>query len=843
MRRVYLRSLFLLCALLTHAQTPHAQTPDGGPAAPGAPGKDARWEGAGKQGVGTSATAASKVWFTLRGGALTEVYYPTVDKANVQKLELIIVHAQTGTVETETGDTTSRVVPGKDALSYTQINTAKSGEYEIVKEYTADPERNVVLIRIGFRGHFKRRENDYQLFVYYDPSLNNSGMHDTAWTEGDALLASDGDVASALVVKDSFLDLKESLARLRAQAQAEGFTVANPNFSLMTNGFLGVSDGLTQLRGPPPAAFPRTINAFGRARDGNVVQVAELSPPAIEREYCCQPYTLALGFGKTTDEALSAARASLKKGFDACRAEYEKGWRDYLKTLRRVRPKYRRQFNAAAMVLKAHEDKTFRGAMIASLSIPWGGGSNANEPNVGGYHLVWSRDLYQVATAFYALGDKASAGRALNYLFTVQQKEDGSFPQNSWLDGRPFWGSLQLDEVAYPLVLAYQLGRTDKETYVKHVRPAADFIIRNGPSTPQERWEEESGYSPSTIAAEIAGLVCAAEVARRNDDQTSAALYLAAADEWARSVERWTATRNGKHGGGSYYLRLTTDGNPDDGSPLELNNGAGSFDEREVVDAGFLELVRLGVKRADDALVAKSVAVIDKVIRVETPNGASFYRYNHDGYGEMDDGRPWNFDGKYTGQGRLWALLAGERGEYELARGLRRSALRRLDAMQGFANEGLMIPEQVWDKPHSPRPDLRIGEGTGSATPLAWSMAQFIRLAASIEANRNLLLPDIVAARYTKQTPPPRASSTFESPGEGELLRVGAGKSFKVSGRVRPGGRAFLLTADERRELRLDREGRYERELPAAKDATQIIVATSEPGGATSFHRLRVPDQ
>ncbi len=232
--------------------------------------------------------------------------------------------------------------------------------------------------------------------------------------------------------------------------------------------------------------------------------------------------TLALGFGKDAAEALRNARASLAKGFAKARGEYEQGWHDYLKTLRRVEPKYQAQYDMAAMVLKAHEDKTYSGAMIASLSVPWGGGATANEAEVGGYHLVWSRDLYQVATAFMALGDKASAESALDYLFRVQQKPDGSFPQNSWLDGRPFWGSLQLDEVAYPLVLAYQLGRIDKETFVRHVRPAADFIVTRGPSTPQERWEEKSGYSPSTIAAEIAGLVCAADIARRNDDEASA---------------------------------------------------------------------------------------------------------------------------------------------------------------------------------------------------------------------------------------------------------------------------------------------------------------------------------
>jgi glucoamylase len=382
--------------------------------------------------------------------------------------------------------------------------------------------------------------------------------------------------------------------------------------------------------------------------------------------------------------------------------------------------------------------------MIASLSIPWGGGENANEPNVGGYHLVWARDLYHVATAFQAIGDKAAADRALNYLFTVQQKSDGSFPQNSWLDGRPYWGSLQMDEVAFPLILAYQLGRTEGKVYAEHVRPAADFLVLNGPYTKQEQWEEESGYSPSTIAAEIAGLVCAAEIARRNGDPSSEKRYLATADAWAKNVERWTVTTSGRYGDGQYYLRITENDDPNDGAKMEINNGGGVYDEREIVDAGFLELVRLGIKAPEDRVIAKSVAVIDKLIKVVTPGGDCWYRYNHDGYGEPDDGTPWHG----VGRGRLWPLLTGARGEYELARGDRDSARKRLDAMMSFAGDGLMIPEQIWDRPQSPRPGFRFGKGTGSATPLAWSMAQFIRLAVNIAEGRNVETPDIVSARY-----------------------------------------------------------------------------------------------
>lgn len=742
--------------------------------APGGPGKNAQWASAGKQGVGTSANPESKVWFTLQGGALSEVYYPDVTVANVHLLQFVVVNANTEKVETELDDAFHNVeVVRPDSLTFRQTNTAKSGEWKITKIYTTDVERDSVLINIAYECNWQ-----CVVFAYYDPSISNSGMHDTAFTYKDGLIASDGGKSSALVW--------------------------NAIATNATNGFLRVNDGLTQLQATENTkannskATPKRDNAdipafrdldveginsllksyevFNRAENGNVVQFSPLPFKTQKLTYnenglkkVSNNATIALGFGKTPEKALQTARTSLQKGFVKCLAEYDKGWSDYVNTLSKVEPKYQAQFNMAAMILKAHEDKTARGANIASLTVPWGGGNNANENTVAGYHLIWARDLYQVATAYVALGDKAAAGRALDFLFKIQQKQDGSFPQNSFLDGKPFGGSLQLDEVAFPLILAYQLGRNDRHTYQNHVKRAADFIVKTGPKTMQERWEEESGFSPSTIAAEIAGLVCAAEIAKRNGDAASVDLYLKTADDWAANVEKWTATTTGKYGDGNYYLRITQHAKPNSGDKIELNNGAGFFDEREIVDAGFLELVRLGIKSPADPVIQKSLIVVDEVLSLQTPNGTGFYRYNHDGYGEMDDGRRWNFDGKYTGKGRLWTLLSGERGQYEVADCYLRiadfkdksrcldKAKVRLDAMLKFANEVLMIPEQVWDQAEPPAsidkqfvPELRFGEGTGSATPLAWSAAQFIRLAVNVQAGRNLETPAVVFNRYVK---------------------------------------------------------------------------------------------
>ncbi len=735
---MFINAIIFFCLSLFHFPSiAGAQT-----LAPGGPGNDAQWATAGKQAIGTSANLESKVWFTLAQGVMTEVYYPDVTVANVHILQFVVVNPKTKKVETEQDDAIHQIKTLRaDSLSFQQINTAKSGEWKITKTYTTDPENDSVLINVRFEPGI----TGLNLYVYYDPSLANTGMGDSA-TTSLGMSASDTKGNAKIF---SYLHIENSNVR-----------PGQPVITEETAGYFASGAGLDQIR-----QNGRIVDRYADAKDGNVTLTARIEKPS--------NFTAILSFSDTFIKAKTAASETKLKGFAKCLVEYEKSWVDYLKNLPKVDPKYQAQFNMAAMVMKAQEDKTVRGANVASLTVPWGGGANANEDVGGGYHLIWSRDLYHVFTAYLALGDKAAAERALNFLFKIQQKEDGSFPQNSQINGKGGWGSLQMDEVGYPLIMAWQLGRFDKDNYEKHVKRAADFIVKTGPSTPQERWEERPGYSPSTIAAEIAGLVCAADIAKRNGDSKSANLYLKTADEWQANIEKWTVTTKGKYGDGNYYLRITANGRPDANEKVELNNAAGTFYEHEIVDAGFLELVRLGIKPADDPLIVKSLKVIDQLIKVETPNGPAFYRYNNDGYGEMDDGRRWNWDGKYTGKGRPWPLLSGERAQYEIAfctqaetgplgsvsAGARLclgQAKSRLDHMLAFAGDGLMIPEQIWDKKEVPNadsqfiPPLKFGEGTGSATPLAWSMAQFIRLATNLKAGRNLDTPQIVYDRYVK---------------------------------------------------------------------------------------------
>jgi glucoamylase len=693
--------------------------------APGAPGANATWTDADKDGFGTATATGSRVWHTLDDGALTEVFYPDLGTPSVRTLDFVISDGRT--FADRDSEASSRSVQLVDArsLTYRQVNE-EPGRYRITKTYAEDPARNVLLVDVqleSLTGH------DLTAYALFDPGLGNDGMDDSGTSSGDALLAADSGspVASALV--------------------------AAPAFARTSSGYLGTSDGWTDLRD-----F-RMDWAYTAAPNGNVVQTGQT---ALTGRKGGQQLTLALGFGADTGAAATAARTTLGQGFGATLTAYQAGWHAYLSGLKRAPSTAdATTYNASVMTLAAHEDKTYRGGYIASPTMPWVWGTGLENPS-GAYHLVWARDLYEIATALHAAGDSAGANRAVDYLFGRQQKADGSFPQNSTVDGTPHWGNLQLDEVAFPIVLAWQLGRTDPALYRDHIKRAADFLVNfpGAPFTPQERWENQSGYSPATIASEIAGLICAADIARRNGDTASAARYEAAADDWQKRVEGWTATRNGPYSPRPYYLRLTKDGKPNSGTTYNIGDSGPTVDQRKVVDPSFLELTRLGVKPASDPVIRNTIAVVDQQLAAGDPSGRYFWhRFNFDGYGEKKDGSPWDIGfppnpteiwANNTTIGRNWPIFGGERGEYELLAGAPAAARTRLSQMAAAGNDGFMLPEQVWapDFPPAGQPGFPLGEGTFSATPLAWSHAQYVRLAWSIAAGRPVERPSIVAARY-----------------------------------------------------------------------------------------------
>ncbi|GAB7046777.1 glycoside hydrolase family 15 protein [Catenuloplanes indicus] len=663
--------------------------------APGAPGVDQQYLPADKSGLLTSRTPQSLVWATVqREGGLGEIFYPTIGGPSARSLTFAVT-ARGGLAEATSVRTEQR-----DGLRFRQVLDGRG--WRLTADYTTDPARSSVLVDLDFaapRGH--------ELFAIYDPALGNSRGGDAGRTVDGALTATDGDVSSAL---------------------AGAFTATS-------SGFAGVSDGPADLRDG------RMDWRHPSAEAGYLVQTAALRTGRS---------TLALGFGGTEKEALDTARTSLRTGFDRVARAYAYGWQGYLKGLSAPpRVASRQLWETSAMVLAALEDKTHPGAYVAAPASPWAFGTD--DPS-GPYHLVWSRDLYQIATGLLAAGDRAGANRALDFLFGVQQRPDGSFPQNSQVDGTPVWGGLQLDEVALPIVLAYQLGRADTWPAV---RRAADFLAGypGAPFTPQERWENQSGYSPNTIATAIAGLVCAASVAQGHGDAAAAGRYLSVADDWRARVKAWTVTTTGPYSDEPYFLRLTKDGNPDAGTAYDIGDGGpAGVDQRTVVDPSFIELVRLGVLPPSDADVRNSLAVVDAQLGVATPRGFFWHRASFDGFGEQLDGSQWEYDeppGSRVSRGRAWPLLSGERGEYEIAAGDLRSARTRLDAMARATGPGGMLPEQVWDRtPPAGRPGFAPGTPTFSATPLAWTHAEYLRLARNLAAGRIVETPAAVTDRY-----------------------------------------------------------------------------------------------
>jgi glucoamylase len=718
-RRSACTTIAAVAVAVALAPAAHADT------APGAPGANATWTPADKDGFGTATTTASRVWHTLADGALTEVYYPDLGTPSARTLDFVISDGRTFAERDDQASKRTVQLADARSLTYRQVNE-EPGRFRITKTYVTDPSRNVLLIDVrleSLTGHA------LDAYTVYDPGLGNDGMDDNGTSGADVLRATDSGspVASALV--------------------------AAPAFTRTSSGYLGTSDGWTDLKD-----F-RMDWRYTAAPNGNLVQTGRTALTGLGDR---QQTTIALGFGADATAAESAARASLGGGFGVARTAYDAGWHGYLAGLKPAPASAdATTYNVSVMALAAHEDKTYRGGYVASPTMPWVWGTGLENPS-GAYHLVWARDLYQIATALFAAGDTAGANRAVDYLFLRQQKADGSFPQNSTVDGTPHWGNLQLDEVALPIVLAWQTGRTDGTLYREHIKKAADFLVSypGAPFTPQERWENQSGYSPATIAAEIAGLVCAADIARRNGDTAAAARYDGTADDWQKRVESWTVTKTGPYSKKPYYLRLTKDGNPDAATAYNIGDSGPTVDQRKVVDPSFLELVRLGVKRAGDPTIRNTLTVVDQQLASGDPSGRTFWhRFNFDGYGEKKDGSPWDIGfpanpteiwSNNTTIGRNWPIFGGERGEYDLLAGSPASARTRLGEMASAANDGYLIPEQVWAPDFAPagQPGFPVGEGTFSATPLAWSHAQYVRLAWSIQAGRPVEQPSIVAARY-----------------------------------------------------------------------------------------------
>ncbi|HEV3461809.1 MAG TPA: glucodextranase DOMON-like domain-containing protein [Candidatus Dormibacteraeota bacterium] len=819
-------------------------------AASDGPGNLSHFDLARKDCLGTARNTTSKVWFTVANGVLSDVYFPTADNTNVETLQLVVTDGRTFT-DLQTRDMTYTVkAPDARSLECQVTSTAKSGRYRITTDYLTDPARNTLLMRIAFEPQEGDNAN-YHVYLRYDPSINGNGGGGSGNGGGDSGLI-DTSTGHAVPVAFDTATTSQAVNRTYAVPVFSALDASRP-FRQVSNGFVGAaSDGLTQLD-----ASHALTSINDTASNGNLVQTAQLD---FTEE---GDLTLALGFGTTQAQAVAAAAGSLHAEFDDVRSSFEKGWHAYDASLFKppahvagvTRSQWRQLVNAyylSANVVKASEDKTFPGAIVASLASPWGQAISAGDPNnlyFGSYREVFARDLYEAWTALMVDGDVQTARAAARFLLERQQLPDGSMPRNSLLNGKvaPDSFNTQLDEVSYPIVMAYQLGMTDSAMYQNHLRPAIDFLIAHGPSFGPERWEEQGGFSPSTIAAEVAGLVAGATIADANGDTATANVARAVADDWQRSLPGWAVTTNGPLASHPYYIRLSKTGDPNAAISYNVGNGGPTLDQRAIIDQGFLEMVRLGLTPASDPTIAQSLPVVDATIKADTSSGTGFHRYNGDGYGDgAGDGHPWAPSGK--GTGHLWPALAGERGEYELATGQVAAGWQRLVAMLGGASGPGLIPEQVWELPNlaaSPfgtdptvaSIGFHNGGPAGSASPLTWSDAQFVRLMRDLSAGKVLEQPAAVANRYVAHQQG-QTSLTVTQPADNSAV---SGSPVTVTGTSVPGNTIYVAATNTDNNSQtttgttvVQPDGSFTLTVAISGGTTVLNVAAVSPTGATA---------
>jgi glucoamylase len=702
--------------------------------APGAPGIDPTWTSSAKDAVGTS-PLAGRTWFTVGRGILNEVYWPRVDAPQVRDLGFVVADGAGFWSEVKRdAETDVRFVrPGVPAV----VAVHRHERYVLSLRICTDVQADVV--RIEARLDDRRQPSDptrqahpLRLYPLLAPHLGFSGLRNRAWTgtyKGRAMLFAQNEAANLVLASD-------------------------PPAVRHSVGYVGASDGWQDF-----AANGRMAWTYSSTGPGNVAGMLEVIPGD-------EPVQIVIGFGERPEEAALQATAALASQFGVAWDEYLADWDTFLGTCTPAPTELAEELAAlyldSAAVLRTHQDRSTPGATVASLSIPWGNTRN----DLGGYHLVWSRDLVETAGALVALGARASAARTLAYLVATQEA-DGHWVQNQWVDGVAYWSGVQLDEAAYPILLAGELrrtgaahmhGRSDQaETFqqlvtetalARMMETAASFIARTGPATQQDRWEENAGFTPSTLAPVVAALVVAADYL----PEASAAYCRELADDWNASIEDWTYAVGSRlaheHGVDGHYIRIASSdvlaGAPIS-TPVPVRNRVPpdtTVPGDELVGTDFLALVRFGLRRADDPRILSTLVVADALLRSETPNGPLWHRYNGDGYGEHADGSP--FDG--TGIGRGWPLLVGERGHYELEAG--RDPRPYLEAMRRFGSRGGMLPEQVWDSSDIPDRGLFLGQPAGSAMPLAWAHAEFVKLVRSMALGRCIDRPAAAWARY-----------------------------------------------------------------------------------------------
>jgi glucoamylase len=692
--------------------------------AKGRPGAKPVWASGAKQFVGTALSARSRIWFTIGKGALNEIYFPDVDQANTRHVRLLISDGASF-FSNEMSDADHTVTWAETGAPSCHIESrCKDGRYTIIKDIVLDPVRDTLLLRVQFT---PSGDSKLHLYLQVDPHIGDMGAKNDAWV-GD------------------YLGEPMMLARRKELSLA---VAARPALLNACCGYIGRSDGYTLLSKFKP------LSQSNSAMQGNVDLTAELDYVADE------PFLVSLACGAEPAEAGQQARAGILQDFDKVRALFLQQWKqeqDRYDDVRDLSEQKLDMYRVSTAVLETHQSKRFPGGFVASLSLPWG--FSRSDQDVGGYHVLWPRDLVETAMGKLACGDARSARSALFYL-ACTQNGDGGWSQNMWLDGTPHWGAIQMDGIAWPILLADKLRREnalDGYDPEPMVHSAAYFLLKNGPVTQQGRWEALPGYSPYTMATEIAALLAAADFADSKGKSREADFLRQTADAWNDCVEEFTYVSDTplakKHGVEGYYVRMTpperVEAEATGNLKIVMSNLPVSSRRQRAIDIispDALELVRFGLRSARDPKIVNTVKLLDATLKHDTATGPGWTRSTKDGYGEKKSGRP--FD--KTGIGRCWPLLAGERAHYEIAVGNIDFAVELLKTMARQTSQGGMIPEQVWNAPDIAKHSLYNGHPNGSGMPLVWAHSEYIKLLRSLHNKAVWDMPPQPVERYQQQ--------------------------------------------------------------------------------------------
>jgi glucoamylase len=675
--------------------------------AKGKPGAKPRWASGAKTLVGTAVSPQSRIWYTINNGTLAEIYFPDVDQANTRSVRFVVSdgHSFSSDEIWDAEHTVQWIEPGAPACRIE--SRCKDGHYRLHKEIVPDPMRDTLLLRGRFEPEAGK---DLRLFLIIDAHIGDRGAENNAWA---------GDYKGHRMVFAQ-----------RASLAMACFT--SPPSLQASVGYIGTSDGFTVLRKHKP------LPDADQALDGNVAMTLEID----YKTSSDGSFIVSLAAGSDAAEAGQQTRAGALEDFDGTLALFLEQWRHKQSGFRNLTDLSGQQldmYRVSTAVLETHQSKRFPGGFVASLSLPWG--FARSDKDVGGYHVLWPRDLVEIAMAKLASGDDYAARSTLFYLACTQDAA-GNWSQNMWLDGTPHWNAIQMDGIALPILLADKLRREDALDGInpaKLVHQAACFLLQHGPVTEQDRWETTPGYSPYTMAAQVAALLAAADFADIEGAGDRAAFLRATADAWNDAIDELTfvtATPLAQaHAVPGYYVRMMPPRRIQTNAAAHLrirmpNQPFGLKSRRavDIVSPDALALVRFGLRAPDDPRILDTIKILDATLRRETATGPTWTRSTGDGYGEKADGAP--FD--KTGIGRGWPLLAGERGHYELAAGHRETALDLLKTMARQTSECGMIPEQVWDAPDIPERYLFNGYPTGSGMPLAWAHSEYIKLLRSL---------------------------------------------------------------------------------------------------------------